>query len=312
MAQSHEGGEVKAYNHDGELIFNVKPFGDSFTGGINVACGDIDGDGISEIVVAQVTSMGEIKAYKYDGTFSGLEIFSVTPFRGLTGVNITTADYDGDNQAEIIVAEVRGGKYVKVYKYKGNSSLRSIFKTKPFGRRFKGGINIATGDINGDGKYEIILSQASKGGKVKVFGYKKGRNGKSRKKLIVKYRPFGKGFKGGINIAAGKFSAFDTNDVIAMAPASNGGTIWAYTYSKGFKLNAFFSDTPFGPSYEDGINLTMDDIDSDNFEEIIATQAFNGGSVKGYKDNGTRRGLDLFSFTPFDGFTGGINTIISD
>ncbi len=309
MAQAYKGGEVKAYNHNGELIFDVKPFGDSYAGGINLACGDIDGDGISEILVAQASLPGAIKAYKYDGTLSGQEALSVNPLGGITGTNIATGNYDGDKGTEIIVAQAKGGGAIKVYKYLGNASLYQFVATQPFGRSFKGGINVATGDINGDGNHEILLSQASNGGNIKVYKYSKSR----RVYLVLEYRPFGSRFYDGVNIAAGRFTPYDTNDVIAVAQASNGGTVRAYTYNGIYGLSTVFSNAPFGSSYTNGINLTLGDIDGDSAdEELVLAQAYSGGGIKGYKYNGTFQGLNIFTMTPFGDFTGGINVTTCD
>ena len=100
-------------------LFRFDAGSTSYTKGLFVACGDIDGDGASEIVVGyDAGAAPEVRVYgvvegsvtqlnsflAYDGTFKG-------------GVRVTTADIDGDGLADIITAPGPGGvPEVRVFK----------------------------------------------------------------------------------------------------------------------------------------------------------------------------------------------------
>jgi hypothetical protein len=75
-------------------------------------------------------------------------------FRG--GVRVAVADLNGDGQAEIITAPGAGtAAIVKVFDIHGIEL--TDFQTKAYAG-FKGGVFVAVGDVNGDGRPDIITS----------------------------------------------------------------------------------------------------------------------------------------------------------
>ena len=94
--------------------------------------------------------------YAFDNTFKG-------------GGSVATGDVDGDGDDEIIVGAGKGGgPQVRVFDNLGNFTGFSMF---PFHPDFRGGVNVAAGDVNNDGKDEVIITQASDG-QVWVKAYK--------------------------------------------------------------------------------------------------------------------------------------------
>jgi len=114
--------------------------------GANVTTGDLDGDGIDEIIVSSGPDPGGglnlIKAFHGDGTEFGLEIIDSTIGYGL---NIAAGDLDYDGIAEI-VAGIGPSPYnystVKIYKADG--TLYNIFDA--FESKCKGAI-VSVGDL---------------------------------------------------------------------------------------------------------------------------------------------------------------------
>ena len=86
-----------------------------------------------------------------------------------TGVNVAVADLDGDGKIEIITTPGRGTEpLVKVF----SSSGQLKFSFLAYDRNFRGEISLAVGDINRDGKLEIVTIPSSDGGPhVRIFNH---------------------------------------------------------------------------------------------------------------------------------------------
>ena len=98
----------------------------------------------------------------FDGA-TGAELrsfFAFNPaFRG--GVSVAAGDLNGNGTADIVVgAGAGGGPNVKVYEGGSMAVIRDFFAFSP---TFTGGVTVAAGDVNHDGKAEIFAGQASGG-----------------------------------------------------------------------------------------------------------------------------------------------------
>ncbi len=83
--------------------------------GVNVAAGDLDGDGEPEIIVGMASKGSVVEIYRPDGTW--LNTFEA--FRSNDGVEITAGDINKDGKDEIIVGEAKGTA-VRVFDLDGN------------------------------------------------------------------------------------------------------------------------------------------------------------------------------------------------
>jgi len=106
------------------------------------ALGDIDGDGLPEIVTADPT--GHIMAFEHDGT---LKWTSASTWPGATIGAIALADMDNDNDVEIIAGN-------QVYDHLGNLLWTAA---QPAGSNSAS----AAADLDGDGDLELVLGHAA-------------------------------------------------------------------------------------------------------------------------------------------------------
>ncbi|MCF7860256.1 hypothetical protein K9M09_01395 [Patescibacteria group bacterium] len=152
-----------------KIMWTVQPFAAGFKGSVSLAVGDINGDKLPEIVIGAGPGGGpQVRAFDFNGR-PILNFFAYDKnFRG--GVNVAVGDVNGDGKAEIITgAGPGGGPHVRYFNEKGGV-LGGFFA---YDENFRGGVNVAAGDINKDGKAEIITGAGPGGGpQVRYFNDK--------------------------------------------------------------------------------------------------------------------------------------------
>ena len=215
--------EVRVYDHQGKKTnYVIYPFDAEFLGGVDVACGDVNGDQKDEIAVAVASrESAHIKVYKADVNKTVLADFFGEPaaFRG--GVHIALADLDGDHNAEILVSRGQGTRS-EVRVFKGNG-IRTDFVLYPFPREFKGGVDVAAADVDGDKLPEIIVSAARQDkAQIKVY--------KSNGLLESSFIAFEQGFKGGADIATADLNFDGISEILAGAGPGGAPHVRAFNY----------------------------------------------------------------------------------
>lgn len=195
--------QVNVFDHTGQQLYSFVAFDSSFTGGVRVASGDINGDGKDDIIASMGTG-GTSLIRIFDGTDGSLMSNPIAPFLAYStsfsgGVYVATGDVNGDGRADIITSPGSGrGRKLQVFDGTSGVLLHSFFA---YGRNFRGGVTVATGDIDSDGDIEIVTGPSNRGrSKIKVFEGSSGlpilsflftqRRNESRKKdLIVMITP---------------------------------------------------------------------------------------------------------------------------
>jgi len=130
-------------------------------GGVSVAVADLGKDGIPELIVgAGLGREPRVRVLRQDGSEVG-SFLAYAPTLGV-GLNVTACDLDADGSPEIITApQRRGGPHVRVFDRLGNSAGPGMFA---YGESFRGGVNLACGDLFGDARAELITLPGAGGG----------------------------------------------------------------------------------------------------------------------------------------------------
>jgi len=234
---------IKITDQDGRLSDEFFAYGDKFRGGVNVAAGDIDGDGLSEIITGTGAGGGpHVRIFDNHGNLKGQFFAYGDKFRG--GVNVAAGDVNRDGKDEIITAPgLGGGPHIKIFKYSG-SLIGQFFA---FNEKFKGGVKIAVADIDEglrESRAEIIVAPAQEGGpQVRIFD--------SAGNILKQFLAYGQNFHGGVNIAVGDVNNDGSTEIITGAGKSGSPHVRVFKPS-GELLSSFFA---YLEEFSGGVNL---------------------------------------------------------
>lgn len=131
--------QIRIMAQDGGAIGNFFLSIKGFLGGVDVAVGDVNGDGVQEII-AGLGAGAEPRVYVLDRHGEIISQFNAYAPRFRGGLRVSTADFDGNGISEIITgAGATGGPDVRTYTI--NGELQSSFYA--YTPRFRGGVDVA-------------------------------------------------------------------------------------------------------------------------------------------------------------------------
>jgi hypothetical protein len=245
-----------------KLPKEILPY-EQFTGGMTLATGNFDSDSAKELVSGAGPTGGPlVRTFEQDGTALN-SFYAYDPgFRG--GVSVASGDVDGDGKDEIITgAGPGGGPHLKILKSDG-TLIKEFFA---YEEAFRGGVNLAVADMNGDGKAEIITGAGAGGGPhVRVFN--------ADGTQVVEFFAYAANFKGGVNVAATNKSNTQTPAIVT-APASSGGPHIKIFDARGGTLAEFFA---YESTFTGGVRVAIGNVgQSSNPPEIMTIPASGGG-----------------------------------
>jgi hypothetical protein len=237
---------VDLYNdRDGSFVARFTPF-IGYTGGVDVALGDILGNGFKDLIVAPNSGNPQVKIYDgraiVQGTFNpnNPDASLVTTFfaYGISfniGATLAVADVSGDGFPDLITGATAGNPQVKVYNGKAfangtfnaanpDASLLTSFFA--YGLNFNIGVNVGGGDVNHDGFADLITGPTAGNPHVKVYDGKAIANGTFNPatpdtSLLTQFFAFGLNFNVGASITVGDVNGAGFGDVIVGATSGN-------------------------------------------------------------------------------------------
>jgi hypothetical protein len=272
------GPEVKVFEADGTLRFDFNAYAVNFTGGVRVATGDVNGDGVDDIITAAGAGGGP-HVRVFDGT-TGTELGSFFAFLPtfVGGVYVATGDANGDGKSDIIVgsgsgliATVEVIDATKLNQVQANGQIANtalLLRLSPYGS-FTGGVTVAGGDVNGDGKADVITGAGAGGGPhVQAFS---GANGQS----LASFFAFAGNFSGGVFVASADENGDGRADIIVGAGA--GGQPQVKVFDGSNVNTVLTSFLAYSANFTGGVRVSAFDINGDGRAEIVTGAGTGGG-----------------------------------
>lgn len=262
----------------------INPF-DGFQGGANVALGDVDGDNFTDVIIgAGETGGPRVSVFRGGpGAFADrlLNFYAYDErFRG--GVNVASADIDGDDYADIITgAGPGGGPHIQVISGRTHQVIATFFA---FDENLRGGVFVAAGDVDGDG-YADIIAGAGKdmGAKVRVFKMRNAGNNFFLPQTIRDFVAY-PGFTGAVHVGATDYNGdYDGErgfhcDIITGAGPGGGPHVAVWNGQTGAPLASYFA---YDQGFRGGVNVSggylINNNDDHNYGDIVTGAGPGGG-----------------------------------
>lgn len=162
-----DGKTIRVRRGD-QTIREFQPFGDRFQGALHFAISDLDANGTWEIVVTEGGRGARL------GIFNLQEGRLLMPYRTpfgrqwMHGMSVAIMQHAAGASPGIVVAAGSGaGPEVRVLDRRGQPTGVQFLA---YAAKFRGGVRIAAGDVDGDGRDEIVTGPGPGGGPhIRVF-----------------------------------------------------------------------------------------------------------------------------------------------
>ena len=284
---------VRVFTNSGsEVVASFDAYDSTFTGGVRLTMGDVDGDGEEEIVTVPGPGGGpQVRVFDLEGNLeSQFYVFEVTLRSGLY---VATGDIDGDGIEEIAVSTDVGGSARVALFDKGGEQLESI---SPFsditGAR---SVRIAMGDVDGDESDEVIVT-LGEGHEPRIRVYE------PDGEFVSEFLAYASTYDKGVFVAAGDLDG-DGDDEIVTGTDNGGGPQVQIFDGEGTWLGTFFA---YDSAFRGGVRLSVGNLSSWPGASIITAAGPGGGPhIRVY--NGYAELIGTF-FSDDENDRGGINS----
>lgn len=215
------------------------------------------------------------------------------------GVRVAMANVDGVAGDEILAASGPGRvgeiRVFQAVTTAATTTLRelTVFRLQPFGPGYRGGVEVAAGDVDADGLAEIVAAK-SYGSRVSVF-HAAGIGEPPAATPFRTFRPFAREHLGGATVAVGDFGTFSGGrtidatrpdgrlEIVVGSGAGLEPSVTIYDASAATpqavdRIRPFAVDGTF----TGGVSVTTGRYDADAIDDVVASSAAGGPGTEVY------------------------------
>ena len=190
---------------------------------------------------------------------TGDSLFTVNAFGGnkaiTKGVTVATGDVTGDGIPDLIVGATASklGPMVKVFDGVSHAEIAAFAAFEP---TFKGGVYVSAGDLDGDGRGEIVVGSGAgriSGPNVKAFT--------SDGTELGGFSPYGFASTSGARVAVGDVTGDGRADIITGPDKGNAGAhVKVFSGATGAEIDSFLA---YATGFTKGVYVAAGDVDGD-------------------------------------------------
>lgn len=204
------GNQIMAWRDDGQPLFTIAPYGFKYTGSLTVTTADLTGDARAEILVTPSKGALPLKYYDLDGNQARDDWYPLGK-KYANGFTLAVAKTGPNAETRLIVGAGVGSE-PRVYVF--TTTQATVRNFLAFEKPFRGGVNVAAGDVDGNGRAEIIVGAGvGKGPLVRTYS----EEGKQQGREFVAYQTTR---KNGAIVRAADVDFDGRSDIAILSPDS--------------------------------------------------------------------------------------------
>jgi hypothetical protein len=211
-------------------------------------------------------------------------------FKG--SVRVAMGDVDGDGTAEVVAASGAGRvAEIRVFKEQaGSATLQELiaYRTFPFGSAYRGGVEVACGHVDANGREDIVAAKSRGGGTVNVFLSMNAADPIGNQ-AYRSFTPFGGAFDGGASVAVAELGTFSEGrllngvipdgrvEIVVGSGPGMPATVKAYDVSATPRV--VMTIRPMSAELRGGVTVASGISNNDVIDDIVVSAGRGGGGV---------------------------------
>lgn len=191
----------------------------------------------------------------------------------------------------IVFGAQKGGPHIRIF----DRDFQLVSQFFAYEKSFRGGVNSAVGDVDGDGSDEIVtVPGPGREPMVRIFDFQ----GRLKKEFLG----YERSYRGGMDVQTGDMNN-DRQDEIVTTPLLFGGGDIRIFSTDGELLNRFLA---YPQDKTQSVSLAIGDLNADGMPEIVTAPAAFGDTVKIFSSHGSLQK----SASPYGRAIAGMNVLV--